>query len=45
MSLEGSEFVDSLGIKEDLIAWKQLYDQIRKELWSVDEDDESIHRF
>ncbi len=40
LSEEGSEYLDSLGIKEDVITWKQFYDQIKEELENKDEDDE-----
>ncbi len=45
MSKKGSKYLDSIGIKENLISWKQLYDQINVEFKSKDEDDESIQRF
>ncbi len=45
MSDEGSDYLDRLGIKKDVIAWKQLFDQIMEELKSKNEDDESIQRF
>jgi hypothetical protein len=37
--------LETLGIKEHVLAWKQLLDQILKELESKDEDDESIQKF
>jgi hypothetical protein len=33
-----------LGIKENVIAWKQLFDQIYKELQTQDKIEESIER-
>ena len=39
---EGSNFLESLGIKEYVLTWKQLHDQIEEELESEDEDDQSI---
>ncbi len=44
MSDEGSDYLDSLGIKEYVITWKQLLDQIEKELESEDKDDDSFER-
>ena len=37
--------MESLGVKEHVIAWKQLFDQIEKELESKDESEESIKNF
>jgi hypothetical protein len=31
---EGSDYLESLGIKDYVLAWKQLYDQIKQELKS-----------
>ncbi len=45
LSEEGSDYLDSLGIKEHVIAWKQLFDQFKNELRILDEDDELIQRF
>ncbi len=45
LSEEGSYYLDSLGIKDDVITWKQLLDQIQIEFEIEDEDDESIERF
>jgi hypothetical protein len=42
LTQEGSDYLENLGIKEHVLAWKQLRDQIMKELESKDEDDESI---
>jgi hypothetical protein len=39
---EGSNCLESLGIKEYVLIWKQLYDKIKEELKSEDEDDQSI---
>ena len=45
LTQEGSDYLVTLGIKEHVLAWKQLLDQIFKELESKDEDDESIYIF
>jgi hypothetical protein len=37
--------LESLGIKEHIIAWKQLFHPIKKELESKDESEESIKNF
>jgi hypothetical protein len=37
--------LESLGIKEHVIAWKQLFDPIEEELESKDEGEESIKNF
>jgi hypothetical protein len=37
--------LESLGIKEQVVTWKQWYDQIMEELWIKDEDDQSIEKF
>jgi hypothetical protein len=37
--------LESLGIKEQVLTWKQWYDQIKEVLKSKDEDDESINKF
>jgi hypothetical protein len=42
---EGSDYLESLSIKEHVIAWKQLFDQVRKELRTGDEGEESIKNF
>ncbi len=45
LSDEGSDYLDSLGIKEHVITWKQLFDQINEEIKIEDKNDESIKRF
>jgi hypothetical protein len=42
LTLEGSDYLESLGIKEHVLAWKQLLDQFEEESMSKEEDDESI---
>jgi hypothetical protein len=42
LTQEGSDYLESLGIKEHIIEWKQLYVLIKKELESKDEGEESI---
>jgi hypothetical protein len=37
--------LESLGIKEQVVTWKQWLDQIVEVLKSEDEDDESIEKF
>jgi SUMO ligase MMS21 Smc5/6 complex component len=37
--------LESLGIKEHVIAWKQLSDQIKEGLYSEDKSEESIKNF
>ena len=37
--------MESLGIKEQVVTWKQWYDQIVEVVKSEDEDDESIYKF
>jgi hypothetical protein len=37
--------LESLGIKEQVVTWKQWYDQIKEVLKSKDEDDQSIEKF
>jgi len=45
LSEEGSDYLDSLGIKEHAIGWIQMIKKFTKELWILDEDDELIQRF
>jgi hypothetical protein len=45
LTLEGSDYLESLGIKEHVIAWKKLFDLIEEELDSKDEGEESIKKF
>ncbi len=45
LSEEASNLLDSLGIKEEIIAWKQLWNKINDELHITDEDDELIEKF
>ena len=42
LTQEGSNYLESLGIKAYVLTWKQLRDQILEELKSEDEDDQSI---
>ena len=43
LTQEGSAFSESLGIKEeDLIAWRHVFDLIKKELLVQDENEQSI---
>jgi hypothetical protein len=37
--------LESLGIKELVVTWKQWYDQIMEVVESKDEDDQSIEEF
>ncbi len=37
--------MDSLGIKDYVVEWKELYDQMKEELENEDESDESIQIF
>jgi hypothetical protein len=37
--------LESLGIKEQVVTWKQWYHQIREVLETEDEDDQSIYKF
>ena len=37
--------MESLGIKEQVVTWKQWFDQIMEVVMSEDEDDESIEKF
>ena len=37
--------MESLGIKEQVVTWKQWYEQIMEVVKSEDEDDESIYKF
>ncbi len=45
MTQEGSDYLDSLGIKEHVIAWKNLYDQLKLDLKNEDESKKSISNF
>ena len=45
LTQEGSDYLVTLGIKEHVLAWKQLVDQIFKKVESKDEDNESVYKF
>jgi hypothetical protein len=45
LTQEGSYYLESLGIKDHVLAWKESFDAIFEELESKDEDDESIYIF
>ena len=40
----GSNYLETFGIKEHVISWKQLYDQIEEEDQGEDEDEESFKK-
>jgi hypothetical protein len=42
---EGSDYLESLGIKEHVIAWTQLFDSIEEERMSEDKGEKSIKNF
>jgi hypothetical protein len=45
LTLEGYNYLESLGIKEQVVTWNQWYHQIMEVLKSRDEDDKSIEKF